>query len=165
MGKGLKGGFLAMVLSVLGIVLYVTMFSSVMTAIAALWLTSGVSNFIAFSTVLGIAPTVLFLGGIFGAGFAFWRGYKGVAGGGSDPGGLMRMVFGVLVIILFVTMFSTIITAMQTLYDAYSANTSYIAFGTVISIAPTVLFLGGIFAGGSTAVGGYRARRRRRALR
>ena len=77
----------------------------------------------------------------------------------------MRMVLGVLVIILFVTMFATIITAMSTLYTAYSDNTDWVAFGTVLSISPTVLFLGGIFAGGSTAVGGYRARRRRRALR
>ena len=162
--KNLKGGFLAMVLSVLGVVLYTTMFSTVMTALGALHFDAG-TDFIAFRTVVGISPTVLFLGGIFGAGFAYWRGYKGVAGGGGDPGGLMRMVLGVLVIILFVTMFATIITAMSTLYTAYSDNTDWVAFGTVLSISPTVLFLGGIFAGGSTAVGGYRARRRRRALR
>jgi len=162
--KNLKGGFLAMVLSVLGVVLYTTMFSTVMTALGALHFDAG-TDFIAFRTVVGISPTVLFLGGIFGAAFAYWRGYKGVAGGGSDPGGLMRMVLGVLVIILFVTLFATIITAMSTLYTAYSDNTDWVAFGTVLSISPTVLFLGGIFAGGSTAVGGYRARRRRRALR
>ncbi len=163
--QNIKGGFLAMILSILGIVLYVTMFSTVMTAMTTLYATSGVSDFIAFSTVLGITPTVLFLGGIFAGAFIYYKGYKGVSKGGGDTGGLMRMVLGILIIILFVTMFATIVTSMKTLYDAYSANTTWIAFGTVISIAPTVLFLSGIFAGGSTSYGGYKARKSRRSLR
>ena len=163
--KSIKGGFLGMVLSVLGIVLFATMFTSVMTAIAALWNTAGAETFTAFQTVLGIAPTVLLLGGIFGAGYAYWRSYRSIAVGGYDPGGLMRMVIGVLTIILFVTLFTTIATSFNTLYGSYSSNTSYIAFPTVLKITPTILLLGGLFAGGATAAGGYKSRRRRRALR
>ncbi len=163
--SNLKTGFMPMILSILGVVLYVTMFSTVMTGLTTLAGTSGVSNFIALSTVIGIAPTVLFLGGVFAAGLVYWKGYKNISESGGDPGGLMRMVVGVLIVILFITLFATIVTAVNTLYTTYSSNTSWIAFGTVMSIAPTVLFLGGIFAGTGTAVAGYRARKSRRTLR
>lgn len=163
MNKGMKAGFMPMILSILGVVLYTTMFSTVMTALVALANTSGISNFTALSTVIGISPTVLFLGGIFGGALVYYKGYKSAQG--SDPGGLMRMVLGVLIMILFVTLFATIVTAISSLYTSYASNTSWIAFGTVMAISPTVLFLGGIFAGGATAVSGYRARKRRRSLR
>jgi len=133
-----------------------------MTGLVTLAGTAGITNFIALGTVIGIAPTVLFLGGVFASALVYYKGYKGSAA--ADPGGLMRMVVGVLIVILFITLFATIVTAVNTLYGLYASNTSWIAFGTVMSIAPTVLFLGGIFAGTATAVSGYRARKSRRAL-
>jgi len=164
MKGGMRGGFLAMVVSVLGVVLYVTMFSTVLTAFETLRTHANIATFVALETVVEIAPTVLLLAGIFAAGFGYYKGYKSSAQAGSDTSGLMRMVLGILVIILFVTLFSTIVTAMYTLHSADNAD-QYTAFQTVVTIAPTVLFLAGIFAGGATAAGGYRARRRRRALR
>lgn len=163
----MKGGFLVMVLSVLGVVLYVTMFSSVLAALETIRLYANLSTFIALETVVEIAPTVLLLGGVFGAGFAYYKGFK--QAGANDPGGLMRMVLGVLVIILFATLFATILSSTYTLYGyadgAGNVSSEYTAFQTVCTIFPTVLFLMGIFAGGATAVSGYRARKRRRALR
>jgi len=158
----MKSGFMPMILSVLGVVLFTTMFATVMTSLSTLSATSGISNFTALSTVIGIAPTVLFLAGVFGAGLVYYRGFKASATG--DPGGMMRMVLGVLVVILFITLFATIVTSVTTIYDLYASNTSWIAFGTVMSIAPTVLFLGGIFAGSATAISGYKARSSRNAL-
>ncbi len=151
----MKNGFMQMVFSTLGIVLYVTMFGSIMTALAALLAVAGVTNFIAFATIVGIAPTILLLGGIFGAGFTFYQGYK--KAGVSDASGLMRVVLGVLMIILFVTLFATIATSFVTLNTTYGSNTTWVAFGTVITIVPTVLFLSGIFAGAMTAYSGYKA--------
>src|SRR3972149_430944 len=101
-----KGGFLTMILSVLGIVLYVAMFDSVLTALVAILTYANLSTFIALSTVVRIAPTVLLLGGVGLAAFGYMKGNKTAAG--ADPGGLMRMVLGVLVIILFATLFATI---------------------------------------------------------
>ena len=117
------------------------------------------SHYVALSTIIGITPTVLFLSGIFGAAFLYYGGYKKVTGSGADTSGIMRMVLGVLVIILFTTLFKTIVVSMNTLYTTYGSVTSWIAFGTVVSIAPTVLFIGGIFAGTATAASGYRSRR------
>ncbi len=151
-----RGGFLVMVLSILGVVLFVSMFSSILTAIGAVLDYANVTTFIALEVVCKIAPTVLLLAGVGIAGFGYYKGLK--SAGGNDPGGMMRMVLGVLVIILFCTLFLTILSSFYTLYAA--ANTSYIAFKTVVSILPTILFIGGIFAGTSTAVSGYRARRR-----
>ena len=148
-----------MVLSVLGVVLYVAIFSSVMSALATLYATAGVSTFTAFTTILGISPTILLLGGVFAAGLMYYKGYKNVGASGSDAGGLLRMVLGVLQIILFVTLFATIITGFYTLYTAYGTCTTWIAFGTVITILPTVLFLAGVFSGIMTTRSGYKARR------
>ena len=153
-----KQGFLTMVFSVLGVVLYVTMFSSVMTAIDAILDYTNISTFTALATATGITPTILLLGGVFAGGFGYYKGYKQLASG-DDASGLIRMVMGVLTIILFLTLFSTILTAMYTLYG--TANATHIAFATVTQILPTILLLAGVFAGGATATSGYRARSRR----
>jgi len=242
----IKGGFLAMVFSILGIILFVSMFGTVMTALTSLRnvsetivdttdnvstavgvttanvtltesllnglvanvnsvtstigtdvpvadsytspilsitgltanITAGdgrtlittyshevLSVFIAFSTILGIMPTLLLLLGVVSAGYFYYKGYKSLSKSGTDASGLIRMVIGILEIILFVTLFATIVTNFNTLYVAYAADTSWIAFGTVITILPTVLFLAGLFAGGVTTYGGVKARRSRKELR
>ncbi|MBE3142184.1 MAG: hypothetical protein IMZ53_16550 [Thermoplasmata archaeon] len=160
MGGDMKGGFLKMTFSVVGLVILFAMFPTILTALAALLVSTGVSNFIAFTVIVGIAPTVLILGLTFGAAMLYRSGYKSVSA--NDAGGLIRMVMGILEIILFVTLFATILSSSYTLFS--SANATWIAFGTVMSIMPTVLFLSGIFAGGATAYGGYKARKGRKAL-
>ena len=154
-----KGGFLGMVLSVLGVVLLFALFSSIMTAFETIRTYANIATFTALSTVVQIAPTVLLLGSLFGAGVGYWQGSKAVSAKGQDTSGLLRMVMGVLVIILFVTLFSTILSSAYTLYSDASAG-NYTAFKTVVSITPTILFLGGIFAGVSTSVTGYQARKK-----
>jgi len=155
-------GFLTMVFSVLGVVLYVTMFSSVLTAVDAILDYANLSTFTALSTGAAIIPTILLLSGVFAGGFGYYKGYQSLSKGGSDASGLVRMVMGVLTIILFLTLFSTILSAMYTLYG--SANATHIAFTTVCQILPTILLLAGVFAGGATALSGYRARGKRRSL-
>lgn len=159
-----KGGFLAMVLAVLGIVLYTTLFSTILTAFTTLAANANISTFIAFETIIKIAPTVLLLSGLIGAGFVYWKGYGKLAAGGGDTSGILRMVLGALMIILFVTLFDTILTSFYTLWLADNATKYFIAFQTICTIMPTILFLAGIFAGIATGVGGLRARKSRRAL-
>ena len=152
-----QAGFLTMVFSVLGVVLYVTMFSSVMTAIDAILDYANIGTFTALATTAGIVPTILLLAGVFAGGFGYYKGHKQLSTGG-DASGMIRMVMGVLTIILFLTLFSTILSAMYVLYG--TANATHIAFATVTQILPTILLLAGVFAGGATAVSGYRSRGR-----
>lgn len=155
--QGGKGGIMTMILATLGLVLYVTMFDNILAAFVTLSSFTNASAYIAFSTVISIAPTVLFLAGVFGAGFAYYRGYKAATGGGIN--GFYLVVIGALEIILFVTLFGTIMTAMETIRT--NANIAdFIALSTVVTIAPTVLFLAGIFAGGATTVGGWKRRKK-----
>lgn len=158
-----KGGFLAMVLAVLGIVLYTTLFSTILTAFTTLAANTHISTFIAFETIIKIAPTVLLLSGLIGAGFVYWKGYGKLAASG-DTNGILRMVLGALMIILFVTLFDTILTSFYTLWLADNVSKYFIAFQTICTIMPTILFLAGVFAGIATAVGGARARQRSRQL-
>lgn len=159
-----KGGFIAMVLAVLGIVLYTTLFSTILTAFQTLAANAYLSTFIAFEVIIKIAPTVLLLAGLVGAGFVYWKGYGKLAAGGGDTSGILRMVLGALMIILFVTLFDTILNSFYTLWLADNTSKYFIAFQTMCTIMPTILFLAGIFAGVATGVGGYRARKRRKAL-
>lgn len=156
-----RGGFIAMVLAVLGVVLYVTLFSSILTGLETIRSYANISTFVALETVIKISPTILLLLGIFGGAFVYWKGYKSVAAKGGDPGGLLRMVLGVLVIILFISLFYTILTSFYSLHGFENAS-EYTAFQTVVTILPTILFLMGIFAGSATAAGGYRARKKSR---
>jgi len=158
-----KGGFVAMVLSVLGIVLYTTMFSTILDSFIALSIHAHLSTFIAFETIIKIAPTVLLLGGLLAGALGYWKGYGKLSAGG-DTSGILRMVMGALMIILFVTLYDTILTSFYTLWLADNATKYFIAFQTVCTIIPTILFLAGVFAGVVTGVGGYRARKRRKAL-
>lgn len=153
--KSSTAAFLQMVFSILGIVLFVTMFNTILTGFGTLWTASGISNYTGFTTVLQIGPTVLFLGGVFGGAWAYYKGYQKAISSGIN--GLLLVVLGAIEIILFLALFSTILTSTATIYA--SANATWIALQTVIGIAPTVLLLGGLYAGGATAVGGYRSRR------
>lgn len=161
-----KGGFIAMTFAFVGIVLYVAMFLNVMTAIEAIRGYANISSFTALSTIVTIAPTVLLVSGIFVGGFAAYKGYKGAAA--SDSGGVLRMVFGIVGLILYLSLFVAMLPSMYYLYDggvttnATFTPSNYTAFSTVVGIAPTVLFVGGVFGTVSTAVAGFRARRRSR---
>lgn len=161
-----KSSFIMMIFAVVGVVLWCTMFLSVMEGFDSLGDYANLSTFTVMSTVVSIAPTILLIAGIFGAGFAFYKGYQGASA--QDASGMLRMVFGIVIIILFVTLFETILTNMYYLYDGgTSTNASftpsdYTAWTTVVGIAPVILFIGGIFGGAMTAVSGYRARRSRR---
>lgn len=144
------------------------MFDNIMVAMEVLRTYSNISTFTALETIIKIAPTVLLIGGIFAASFGYYKGYKGAQA--QDASGVLRMVFGIVQIILFVSLFYTILTSFYTLYiGGATANASFVpanytAFKTVTAIAPTVLFLAGIFGGATTAVGGARARKGRKHL-
>lgn len=155
-----KSAFITMTFSVLGVVLYVTFFSSILTGMTTILTYANISTFTLLQTVVKIAPTILLLGGLFAGGFFYKEGLNSAEA--QDANGLMRMVFGVLVIVLFVSLFYTILTSMYTLYTATNAS-SYTAFQTVVQIAPAILFLGGIFGGVETIRRGRKARKRSRA--
>lgn len=159
--SGKTKGFLMMVFSVLGIVLYVTLFNNILDAFAALAITSGIANYIAFTTIIKISPAILLLAGLFAAGLLYYQGYKTGAGAGINS--MLLMVMGALEIILFVTLFATILTGFESL-RTHDNITYFTALSTVVTIMPTVLFLAGILGGGLTAVGGWKRRKSSRAI-
>lgn len=162
MGKKgiLTGPFMQMVYVILGLVLFASMFSSIMSALATLYSATGASTFIAWTTIIGITPVILLLGGTASAGFFYYKGAKSLTSTGSDPSGLLRLVLGVLQTILFATLFGTVLSSFYTIYAVYcgAANdTVWIALATVVKILPTILFLAGIFSGAFVAISGARA--------
>ncbi len=164
MKMGKHAGIVGMVMSILGLIIWVSVFSTIMTAWNGLYTLYGVSTtWIVFGTVLKIGPTILWLLGVVGAGVAYFAAYKNYSSSGADAQGYVRMIVGALTIVLFVTLFSTIMSNINTAYSIFGVNAStYIAYTTVVSITPAILFLGGIFGGGATAYGGYKARKGQR---
>ena len=152
-------GVLVTVMSLLGLVLFTSLFSTIMTAMNTMRYAGSLTNYTAFDTILGIAPVILWLGGLFGAGFAFYKGQSMTAG--QDAQGFLRMVMGIVTLVLFITLFSTVVTGIGTVYSGTNASL-YTAFTTVVGISPTILFLAGVFASVATAASGLRARRRYR---
>jgi hypothetical protein len=153
MFKG-KGGLMSLVLSVLGIVLFVTMFATILDSLVTL-VGTGVTilNYTILSTCIKIAPVVLMVSIPAVLGVTAYKGYSRVSE--SDAGGLMRIIMGVLWIILFIAMFSTILTGFETV-RAHANITYFIALSTVTVIMPTIIFLGGLFSGGLVAVAGIK---------
>ncbi len=159
MGKvmgGKNSGFFMMVIAILSMVLYVTLFNNILTGFVSLLSVTNAASYIAYSTVVQIGPTILFLGGIFGMGMLYYKGYQKATGAGVN--GLFLIVLGALEIILFVTLFTTIMSAMETIRTNASID-SFIALSTVVQIAPVILLLGGLFAGAMTVTAGVRARK------
>ncbi len=159
----MKGGILVKVFTVLGIVLFAAMFPTIYAAIGGLRYGYGaLTNYIAFDTILSIAPTLLWLAGIGAFSVSEVITYRNLAA--KDARGFMMMIMGVLEIVLFTTMFGTVLSNIATLYTGATNATglTFVAYSTVISIAPTLLFLGGIGSGlFSTAAGGRKAWRSR----
>ena len=156
-----KSSFILMTFSVVGIVLWLAMFDSIMKGLEPIRAYANLSTFTALETVVEIAPAVLLVGGIFAAGFGYYKGYKGAAA--QDASGVLRMVYGIIQIILFVSLFLTMLASFYTLYGTANAS-EYTAFTTIVAIAPVVLFLGGIFGGAATTASGFRSRRRKSRL-
>jgi hypothetical protein len=155
MGGERNMGFIKMIFATIIIVLFASAFATILAAFATIWTTTGLSNFIGMEIATRIGPTLLYIMVILGAGALYASGYKQVSS--ADPNGVIRMMFGILEIILFLSLFSTILTNLAAVYA--TANTTWIALQIVVSISAVVLFLSGLFAGGATAYGGYKARK------
>lgn len=150
---GKDSGFLKMVISTLVIVLWVTLFSSILSGFETLRVWPTIASYPLFLIIVRIVPTVLFLVVIFGGAAIYTVGYKQAVAQGIN--GLILAVSGALEIILFVTLFATIMTGFDAIMT-FGNLSQYIALSTVIALTPAVLFLLGIFGGGATAVGGAR---------
>ncbi len=159
MEKSKYSGILMSVMALLGIILFASLFASIMSAINNIrYGSTSLTNFTALDTILSIAPVVLWLGGLLGAGVTYYKGAQITAA--KDPNGFMRMVMAVVTLVLFITLFLTVVNAIATVYSTTNAS-SYTAFTTVVGITPTILLLAGIFAAVSSGVSGIRARRER----
>jgi hypothetical protein len=153
MMTGKNGGFLMMVFGILGLVLWTTLFTPILDAFVVLASLSYISNYIAFEVIIKIVPSILFLAGIFGGLWLQYKGYKKAMGSGINA--LLVTVMGALEIILFVTLFATVMGGIEDIRTSDNI-TYFIALATVVSISPAILFLSGIFAGGAMAVGGWK---------
>ena len=156
--KGSTGGFMIMILSFLGMVLWATMFETIMTFFDALAAFPTASAYIVFETIIQIAPTILFIGGIFGAAWGYQKGYKQATGQGINS--LLMIVSGALELILLLAMFPSIMTALESIRTMATIDT-YIALEIVVQIAPAILLLGGLFMGGRSIVGGVKSRKKK----
>jgi len=91
-----------------------------------------------------------------GMGVAYYAGAKSLAV--KDTQGLIRMVMAGLSLVVFITMFAEVATVFVDLFTLYNADPNYPIFGLTCSIAPAILFLGGIVAIVGTGISGVRAR-------
>jgi hypothetical protein len=158
--EGKNGGFMIMIFSFLGLVLGLTMFRSMMTYFDALAAVPNASAYIAYAIGIEIAPTLILLGIVGAAGWGYRKGYMQATESGVN--GLLLTVFGFLEIIVFLALFPTIMSSLEAVRTLETIS-SYIALQVVVEIVPIILLLGGLFAGGSTAVGGFRQGKKNKA--
>jgi hypothetical protein len=157
---GKNGGFMRMIFSILGVVLAVTMFGNTMTFFDTLAAVPNASAYIAYSIGIEISPSIILLGIMGVAQWQYRKGYSQATDSGVN--GLLMVVFGFLEIILFLALFPTIMAALETVRTLGTID-NYIALKVVVEIMPIVLYLGGLFAGGATTIGGLRQNKKQKA--
>jgi hypothetical protein len=158
--EGKNGGFMIMIFSYLGMVLSITMFQNMMTYFDTLAAVPNASAYIAYTIGIEISPTIILLGIVGAAGWGYRKGYQQAVANGVN--GLLLTVFGFLEVILFLALFPTIMTALEAIRTLPTIS-DYIALQVVVQIVPIILFLGGLFAGGATVVGGIRQSKKQKA--
>lgn len=160
MGKSLLKGpyaaFLGMVFTFLGIVLWTTLFGTIMAQFDTLMAYANLSSFTLLETLYKIGPVIIFLGVLGGLGWGYYKSYMSSKGKGDGINSLMWIVFGALQIILFLSLFPTVVTSLYTVLSL-SSIANYIALSTVVQISAAIIFLGGLFAGGWNVATGVRA--------
>ncbi len=156
LGRNATRGIMEIVLSQLGIILWTSLFATIMTAMNSLryggiiW-----TNYIGADIAMNIGPTILWLAVLIGLGSAYQQGYNIMVA--KDQAGFLRMIIGILSLVLFVTLFATVVTNIETVRTSTNV-TNYLALPTVIGITPALLFLAGIFGAIRTGLSGVRAR-------
>jgi hypothetical protein len=152
--SGKYGGLFQMILGTLGLVLFTTVFGTILTYFVTLAENSALANFLVMDILVKIGPTLLFLGGLFSLiYFGQVKGFQRASGAGI--GSLVMVVYGAIEVILFLAMFNVILNNFEALRT--SDNLSYfIALSVCISIGPAMAFLAGLFSGVGTFVSGVK---------
>ena len=151
--------FMGMVLTFLGIVLWATLFDTILAQFDTLMGYTHLSSFTLLQTMYQIGPVILFLGVLGLLGWGYYKSYMTSSHAGGGVGMLMWVVFGALQILLFLALFSTVISSLYTVLQD-SSIASYIALQTVVQISAAIIFLSGIFAGGWNISTGIRRGRK-----
>ena len=152
-------GLLVMIFASLGIVVFANIFQSLMTYFDDAWLIAGIEDLFMVPLILGFGPTIILVCILGGLAFAFIKGIGSVAS--TDAGGLIRIIFGGLGLIMFLAMFTPIATIFVDLWTTYEADPNYPMLGLTLSIFPAIVLLEGIIGSVGSAVSGFRARRGR----
>jgi hypothetical protein len=145
----------------LGIVLWATLFDTILAQFDTLMGYSHLTEFTLLQTMYEIGPVILFLGVLGLLGWGYYTSYMKAnrAQGGINM--LMWVVFGSLQILLFLALFSTVISSLYTVLQD-SSIASYIALQTVVQISAAIIFLSGIFAGGWNISTGIRSGKKKK---
>ncbi len=152
--------FLPMILAIVLVVISTSMFSTIMTYLTSLADATGASSLTIYVLLVRMAPTLLLLGLLGMAGALYIHGYGQMSSGNVN--GLMMGIFGIIQLVLFLALFSTVASSFITLFTTYGGNATWVAFGVVVSIVPAILFLAGI--GSAIAVGVQCVRKGKKAL-
>ena len=153
--------FMGMVLTFLGIVLWATLFDTILQQFDTLMGYTHLSSFTLLQTMYEIGPVILFLGVLGLLGWGYYTSYMNSNKQGTGVNMLMWVVFGALQILLFLALFSTVISSLYTVLQD-SSIASYIALQTVVQISAAIIFLSGIFAGGWNISTGIRNQKKKK---
>lgn len=166
--QGAKG-FLYMTVSFVGVVLFSRIFLNIMEYIESIRSYTYVDSFLILALIAQILPTVLLISTLLLARWGYNQGEMKVAA--SDTGGLLRLVYGAIGLIIFLALFVVFLPYMYYIIDgglttnATYEVANYIALDTIGTIIPAILLLGGAFYTGRTAVRGGKAVRSRRRMK
>ena len=132
------------VMGVVTLVAAIILFPIILPAIEEILAGAGATHFLddfpGVEAITGLIPIIGLIGMVGAAGF---MGYQGIANKGGAYN-MMRIIWGILIIFIFLTLFPLILDTME---DLYVALTSYTGV-EIVTVIPLIIECGAMFSGG-----------------
>lgn len=132
------------IMGIVAIVVFSILIPIILPAIDTIIANANIATFPGVSVFTGLVPLMAVLGGLGSGGFLVYSGIRDRGGSTAD---MMQMIWGIIVIFVFLILFPLVLDNFYTLYGLMGPPANYTGY-QVIPIIPMIIEAGTLFGSG-----------------